>query len=526
MDLFSIPDDAGRSRRFERPLSLDSNIEPCAESGAVNLDAELDFQAVFNCLPSPFMVMNAKFEIVAMNQAYLDVTMRTRESLIGANVFKAFPAEGESRRLLQDSFERVRDQGVVDVLPLLPYPISGKDGLEERSWSCAHVPIFGKDGKVAYVLQSTQDISQFQRAANLVNLSEPAASIGADVCGRFGMVQVLNQTLLATAHHLHRLFMEAPNFICVLQGPDHVFEMANLAFREIAGGRDVIGKSVREALPEIATQEYLGIFENVYQTGTAFVGRKMRVLLQNKPGGEIAEYFVDFVCQPVTDANGEVCGIFVEGNDVTDHVRAEQRQALLIRELHHRVRNTLATVQGVMNTTAKSSATIEEFQEAFAGRIASLAKTHAVMTDELEQCVSFLHLLNQELSPYSDDQGLRIRLVGPSVDLPSQIAVPLGMAVHELTTNAAKHGALSREEGRIEVYWTLIDTGRGPALLCEWKEQDGPTVAPPTREGFGSMLLNRVLSQQIRADVQTSFNPDGFRLRMIVPLQAEREGKA
>ncbi len=468
------------------------------------------------------MVMNAKFEIVATNQAYLDVTKRTRDSLIGANVFKAFPAGDESRRLVQESFERVRDQGVVDVLPMFSYPLMGDDGLEQRSWSCTHVPILGADGDVAFVLQSAQDISQLGRTVDWVGMSQTETPVGEEAYNRFGMVQVLNETLLATTHHLNRLFMEAPNFMFVLQGCDHVFDMANLAFREFVGQRDLIGKPVREALPEIASQEYIGVFDEVFRSGKAFVGRKMRVLLQSKPGREIAEYFIDFVCQPVLGDDGEVCGIFVEGNDVTDHVRSEQRQALLIRELHHRVRNTLATVQGVMNTTAKSSATIEEFQEAFAGRIASLAKTHAVMTDEPEQSVSFLHLLHQELSPYADDQGLRIRLIGPSVDLPSQIAVPLGMAVHELTTNAAKHGALSKEEGRIEVYWTLVDGERGPALLCEWNEKDGPVIAPPTREGFGSMLLNRVLSQQIRADVTTTYAPEGFRLRMIVPLQAER----
>lgn len=491
----------------------------------MNLDCELDYQAVFNSVPSPFMVMNAKFEIVAANQAFLDLTMRTRESLLGANVFKAFPAEGERRRLLQESFERVRDHGVVDVLPVFPQPILIKGGLEEHSWSCTHVPIRGEDGKVAYIVQSAHDISRLEPSAEFKKLADPAASPLREDIGRFGMAHVLNQTLLATAHHLHRLFMQAPNFMCVLQEPGHIFEMANFAFRKLASGRDLIGRPLREAMPEIADQGYLEILEDVSRSGKAFVGRKMRVLLHCKAGREVTEYFVDFVCRPVTDASGEVCGIFVEGNDVTDHVRGEQRQALLVRELHHRVRNTLATVQGVMNTTAKSSATIEEFQEAFAGRIASLAKTHAVMTDELEQSVSFRHLLNQELSPYSDDQGLRIRLIGPSVDLPSQIAVPLGMAVHELTTNAAKHGALSREEGRVEVYWTLIEAEHGPALLCEWKEQDGPLVTPPAREGFGSMLLNRVLSQQIRAEVKTTFDPSGFQLRMIIPLQKEREFK-
>jgi two-component sensor histidine kinase len=247
----------------------------------------------------------------------------------------------------------------------------------------------------------------------------------------------------------------------------------------------------------------------------------MRTLLQSSKG-KIEEYFLDVTVQPIVDGDGEISGVFIEGSDVTANVRAEQRQALLIRELHHRVRNTLATVQGVMNTTAKSSMTIDEFQEAFAGRISSLAKTHAVMTEEFDQSVSFEHLLNQELGLYADDLGRRIRLQGPDVDLPSQIAVPLGMAVHELTTNAAKYGALASDAGRIAVEWSLVDGPLGGALRWEWSETDGPLVKPPRREGFGSMLLKRVLSQQIGAEVNVAYEPEGFRLRMLVPLRAER----
>jgi two-component sensor histidine kinase len=305
----------------------------------------------------------------------------------------------------------------------------------------------------------------------------------------------------------------------VLCGPDLVFELVNIAFSMLAGGRDLIGKTLREGLPESEGQEYPIILANIFKTGEVHVGRNTRILLQDAPDCEIEEHYIDFVAQPIMGTDGQVTGLFIEGNDVTDRVKTEQRQALLIRELHHRVRNTLATVQGVMNTTAKSSANIEEFQEAFSGRIASLAKTHAVMTEQLYQSVSFYQLLTQELGPYSDDQGLRIRLSGPPVDLPSQIAVPLGMAVHELTTNAVRHGALSKEEGRIEVGWGVVDKDGERALMCEWSEFDGPPVTPPSRDGFGSVLLKRVLSQQIRADVKVDFAPEGFRLRMAVPLQ-------
>ncbi|ACK50355.1 signal transduction histidine kinase [Methylocella silvestris BL2] len=478
----------------------------------------MDFEAVFNSLPAPTMVMDADLNIVAANRAYLDVTGRDSASLIGVNVFEAFPGEGPSRVKLQKSFERVRDEGVVDVMPSLDYPIAGAYGVEPRRWTCTHTPIHGADGKVAYIVQNTRDISALAPPAG----PQPGpGATGATSAQRLEMAQVLNQTLLTTAHYLHRLFMHASNFMCVLRGRDYVYDMVNKSYAEFIGGRDVVGKRMRDVLPELASQGFMDVLDKVYNSGEAFAGRKMRILLQGGDG-QIREYFIDLTCQPILGEDGEVSGIFIEGSDVTNMVRADQRQALLIRELHHRVRNTLATVQGVMNTTAKSSATIEEFQEAFAGRIGSLAKTHAVMTDELDQCVSFEHLLIQELGLYAGNGRNRVHLKGPPVELPSQIAVPLGMAVHELTTNAVKFGSLAFESGHVAVEWSLAEGPAGAALRWEWSESDGPRVAPPGREGFGSMLLKRVLSQQIGAEVNVAFEPEGFRLRMLVPLRAER----
>lgn len=485
-------------------------------------ERELDFEAVFNSLPEPFLVLNADLEIVAINQAYLDMTKRSRESLLGEALFTTFPAEDEGLRVLQASFERVRDQGVVDVVPMVPYSMPVEDGFEQRFWSCTHVPIRCDDGKVAFVVKNAHDITGLKQASDLASLSSAVTNAVASNTESSETVQVLNQSLLATVQHLRALFMQAPTFMCVLRGPDHIFEMANLAFQELVGGRELLGKTLLEGLPEATGQDCLAILRNVYHTGEPYVGRKMSVVFCGKPNGEAKEHFIDFVCQPIICEGGKVSGIFVEGSDVTDHVRAEQRQALLIRELHHRVRNTLATVQGVMNTTARSSATVEEFQVAFAGRIASLANTHAVLTDELEQSVSFCRLLNQELGPYRDEEGHRIRLRGSAIELPSQIAVPLGMAVHELTTNAARHGALASASGHVEVEWSLVDRNGERALLCEWSEHDGPEVIPPSSDGFGSMMLTRVLSQQIGADVNVVFDPEGFRMRMVVPLDLKR----
>jgi PAS domain S-box-containing protein len=482
----------------------------------VKQDRKLDFEAVFNSLPAPFLVMDRDFNIVAFNRAFLNTTARSHDALIGTNIFAAFPAPEESNRVLQDSLERVRDNGVVNVVPVFSCACAVSGRTEERLWSCTHVPVHGKDGQVAFLLETAQDISEFHPSKGLAGLDSAAAG---EFDPQAGNVQVLSETVLATVQHLGRLVMQAPSFMCVLRGPNLIFELANTAFSMLAGGRELIGKTLLEGLPETEGQNYPRILENIFETGEVHVGRSTRILLKDTPDSEIEEHYIDFVAQPIMGANGGVTGIFIVGNDVTDHVRTEQRQALLIRELHHRVRNTLAMVQGVMTTTAKGSANIEEFQEAFSGRIGSLAKTHAVLTEQLQQSISFQQLLIQELGPHADDQGLRIRLSGPAIHLPSQIAVPLGMAVHELTTNAVRHGALAKEEGRVEVGWSLIEKDGEPALLCEWNEFVGSPVTPRCRDGFGSMLLERVLPQQIGAEVKVDFAPEGFRLRLAVPLQ-------
>src|SRR5919112_5977847 len=135
--------------------------------------------------------------------------------------------------------------------------------------------------------------------------------------------------------------------------------------------------------------------------------------------------------------------------DRTERRRAEERQELLIRELHHRVRNTLATVQAIASSTIRSALSMEEFSEAFLARINALSQTHSLLTDDYWQAALLGELLRFQLEPYQDGSERQVVLDGPSVDVPSMLAVPLSMAIHELTTNAAKYGSLSVKGGRL-----------------------------------------------------------------------------
>jgi two-component sensor histidine kinase len=202
--------------------------------------------------------------------------------------------------------------------------------------------------------------------------------------------------------------------------------------------------------------------------------------------------------------------------------RAEQRQALLVRELHHRIRNTLALVQSLLGSTARSSKSIEAFYAAFSARIASLAKTQTMLTEDYWQTASLRAMLEQELQPFIEEGPGRVVLQGPAIDLSADLAVPVGMALHELTSNAVRHGSLSVPEGRVEVAWSLGQVDGKRMLHLEWTERDGPPVQTPQQRGFGSTLLDRVLAMQANAKVQITFDTAGLTFRMDAPLIKHR----
>jgi PAS domain S-box-containing protein len=192
--------------------------------------------------------------------------------------------------------------------------------------------------------------------------------------------------------------------------------------------------------------------------------------------------------------------------DLTEQKRAEERENLIKKELHHRVKNTLATVQAIAGSTMKSAGSMEEFRNTFADRLASLGKTHTLITENVWQSVRLHDLLSLELAPYSESGSARVALNGPEVDIPAEWAVTLGMAVHELTTNAAKYGALSGTCGCVTVTWQYAIDG---CLEISWEEMHGPPVKPPGRLGFGTQLLQRVLATQLEADVSITYPPEG-----------------
>ena len=193
---------------------------------------------------------------------------------------------------------------------------------------------------------------------------------------------------------------------------------------------------------------------------------------------------------------------------------SQGRQRLLIDELNHRVKNTLATVQSIARQSAKGTDTVAAFCDAFEARLVALSQTHDTLTRGGWSGASLRDLLEQEFAPYA---GGQVRLRGEDVDLEPRQTLSLGMIFHELSTNAAKYGALATPDGCVTVEWRRED--RHIELL--WVERGGPLVQPPTRRGFGSKLIQGSVARELDGSAELFYERDGFRARLCFPYDAD-----
>ena len=207
--------------------------------------------------------------------------------------------------------------------------------------------------------------------------------------------------------------------------------------------------------------------------------------------------------------------------DISERKRAEAQRELLLSELNHRVKNTLAVVQGIAHQTFKCTDASPEARGAFEGRLAALAAAHNLLTRANWEQASLEHLTAEALQIRAVDEQ-RLSFAGPRVHLQPKQALAIAMALHELRTNAVKYGALSTEAGNVVFEWRRSE-GPAPRLTMTWREQGGPIVSPPTRRGFGSRMIERALAQDLKGEVTMEFRLEGLVCTIEAPLP---EGRA
>jgi PAS domain S-box-containing protein len=296
-----------------------------------------DYQALFRASPYPYLLMDLALNIIGANDAYLHATGRREDELLGRYVFDAFPENPDdpgSTNIaeVRSSLLRAIASGKPDTTAFLRYSVpSPGGGFMERFWSTVHTPIPGGDGATAFVAQNAIDVTElyrFDRQSHVASVDPDTPAQVAD--GHFSQAQLhqaMNRILMVERGHLRDLFNQAPGFIAVLTGERHVFEMVNEAYYQLVGHRELVGKPVWEALPEVRGQGYEQLLDQVYRSAKPFVGRGLPVTVQRVAGGPVTESRIDLLYQPLFDKEGRVSGIFVQGHDVSDAHAAQLASA-------------------------------------------------------------------------------------------------------------------------------------------------------------------------------------------------------
>jgi PAS domain S-box-containing protein len=236
-----------------------------------------------------------------------------------------------------------------------------------------------------------------------------------------------------------------------------------------------------------------------------------------RDGNEIWIRDKPFLLPGDTGTRVRVAGL---ARDVTQAKRADQQRDLMIGELNHRVKNTLALVQSLATQTGHLTSSVEEFEKAFTTRLRALAAAHDLLTDTNWEGTTLHHVIQTAVAPFMVREGrtAHIDIAGPTVWLNSNTAITLALAFHELVTNAAKYGALSIESGRVTISWAATPAVKPTEVDLTWRERGGPAVKPPSRSGFGTMLLERVLAFESDGKAELSFPKSGVAFNFKLPL--------
>ena len=287
---------------------------------------------------------------------------------------------------------------------------------------------------------------------------------------------------------------------------------------------EVIGKPVTILMPPDRLDEETDILGRIRRGERIDHYETIRRRKDGKP------LDISLTVSPMRNAEGRIVGASKVARDITERKHAEARQTLLTRELHHRTKNLFAVVQAVVSRSFAGKRTVDEAEAAVLDRLHSLAQTHMLLLEREWQGTDLLELVRHEMRPFTG----RVSVTGPTVILNPQAAQNFALALHELTTNAAKYGALSVASGRVGIEWSVDPPGEGAThpgdrFTFQWQEQGGPAITKPAQKGFGSTVLEQVMSQYADLEPRIDFARDGLTYRVtgrLEPLAAAATGSA
>ncbi|WP_337188604.1 HWE histidine kinase domain-containing protein [Phenylobacterium sp.] len=427
------------------------------------LDPDERLIAVLDSVSDVFYALDRSFRIILFNRRAEEFFGRPRDQILGQVVWNLYPVEQGPvfaqmiRDTMGDGVPRTLNAGSI----LQP----------GRSLEVRIAPI-GNEG----VGVSINDVTERARAERELRRSERRLNlaVGANRIGIFDWHIPSGSTVWSP-------------------------EMEDI-FGLRRGGFEGRAEDFRRRLMPEDLSRFEAEIDEALATGAEHVTFEFRIL---RADGAIR--WLGGAAQFVRSEDGRPVRMVGTNVDITDRKVAEAHQRLLINELNHRVKNTLAIVQGIAWQSFRMGGVPAEVRHAFEGRLAALSAAHNVLTRQSWEAGAIAHIIEEATAPHHAGDG-RLTLSGPGLDLEPKTAVALGLAMHELATNAVKHGALSERDGRVQITWTA---GEG-VLRLTWRESGGPPVRVPAVRGFGTRLLEQGLAADLGGRVNLDFRADGL----------------
>jgi PAS domain S-box-containing protein len=297
--------------------------------------------------------------------------------------------------------------------------------------------------------------------------------------------------------------------------PGHPIIFANDSFLSLTGydRKEVLGHKFNFLIAGGADPKTLAQVEVAFE-GSTDHGSEIRY---RRRDGSI--FWAAIFVSPVLDENGVVVQHFASFVDLTRQKQEQAQSTMMINELNHRVKNTLATVQSIVWQALRRDSDPKAIRESIESRLFALSRSHDLLTREHWEGAGLFDLVKAVMEPFGAANGGSERLVitGKNIRLPPNVTLALGIAFHELATNAMKYGAFSNEAGSVLLAWTVEPVLEGDRLILRWQERGGPPVTPPTRKGFGSRVIERGLPHELHGKATLDYYVDGAVCTINIP---------
>ena len=283
---------------------------------------------------------------------------------------------------------------------------------------------------------------------------------------------------------------------------------------------ELLGESIYSLIAEDADVGVLAAIKRGFQRGS---GVDCEVKCRRKDGGA---FWAALSVNPVFDKEGQIIQHFVSFFDLTRHKQAQAQAKMLIDEMNHRVKNTLATVQAIVRQALRSDVDRPTLRQMIKSRLSALARSHDLLTREKWKGAGLREIIHQTLTPFraGESEGRLFVITGEPVRFAPKAAMDLCIVFNELATNAVKYGALSRVGGSVHIDWKLERTPQGRRLALTWRELGGPAVKAPTHRGFGTRVIERGLAHELGGTGHLDYRPEGLVCTMNIPLPEPQNG--